>query len=237
MKLKKPYKRHVVPKYTNAFVLRYNLFMKGLINYKIGKIAILVLVAVLTGTALKAEITDFEQSTPAILADLCDSLEFTNPVFLDIRCGEWTPVLEREIRKKLLSRQVDLRELNIGLIKDNNDFLPLAMETDWGVNGEMLLQMLQLSKADLLELSMEQSVEKGEKRRLFSYARYQTPVYRFVLKQIELPGQKLVSIKEYKLDGKPEIENPGSLLAMKWYEPILASAILGSLVYMLWTLK
>ncbi len=201
------------------------------------RVTCLILIIILAGSALIAEIADIEQMTPAILTVLCDSLEFTNPVFLDIRCGEWTPVLEREIRKKLLSHQVDLRETNIGVGVLNNDNLPLAMESDWGVNGEMLLQMLKLNKADLLELSMEQSVEKGEKRKLFSYARYQTPVYRFVLKQITLPEQKLVAIKEYKLDGKPEIENPGSLLAMKWYEPILASAILGSLVYMLWTLK
>jgi len=63
------------------------------------------------------------------------------------------------------------------------------------------------------------------------------PVYHFVLKQITLPEQQLIALQEYKLNGTPEIENPGSLLAMKWYEPILASAVLGSLIYMLWTLK
>ncbi len=178
-----------------------------------------------------------EQTAAEILSALADSLVISNPVVLDIRCGEWTPVLERELRRRLLLRNADIRETNIMLVKDNNEWLPIAMESDWGVNGEMLLQMLKLEKADILEMNMEQSVETGEKRNLISYSRYRMPVYHFTLKQIELPEQRLLSLTEYKLSGNPEVENPGSLLAMKWYEPILASAILGSLVYILWTLK
>jgi hypothetical protein len=52
-----------------------------------------------------------------------------------------------------------------------------------------------------------------------------------------LPEQRLIAIKEHNLIGKAEPEYPGSLLTLKWYEPIIASAILGSLVYMLWTIK
>jgi len=175
------------------------------------------------------------QKTPEIVSGLVDSLVFTNPVIVDIRCGEWTPALERDLRQKLLALGIDLRETNIGLVKDNSDTMPF--ETEDASSGTQILKKLNLPKADLLELSLEQTIETGEKRNFFSYARYSAPVYRFELKQIALPEQKLIALREYKLIGNPEIENPGSLLAMKWYEPIIASAILGSLILMLWTLK
>jgi hypothetical protein len=178
-----------------------------------------------------------EQKVPELLAQLTDSLVIANPVILDIRCGEWTPILERELRKALLERQVDIREVSFGLLKDSQELLPLAMETDYGLDGTALLQMFKLNRADYLELTLEQSVETGEKRNLFSYSRYSRPVYRFVLKQISLPEQKLTALREYRIYGEAELENPGSLLAMKWYEPIVAGAVLGSLIYMLWTLK
>jgi hypothetical protein len=178
-----------------------------------------------------------EKSAPQVLSALIDSLELANPVLLDIRCGEWTPVLEREMRRLLLLRKVDIREISTGLLSDNANLLLPEKDTGSEMNGAMLLQSLGLVQADILELTLEQSVETGEKRNLISYSKYKMPVYKFVLKQIELPGQRLVTLKEYRLEGNPEVENPGSLLAMKWYEPVLAGAILGSLVYMLWNLK
>lgn len=201
------------------------------------KLAIVILFLAVMLFIVNIQALNKEQEVPAIVSGLVDSLVFTNPVILDIRCGEWTPAMELELRKKLLSQQVDVREISFGMIKDSNEYLPMAMESDFGVNGAMLLQMLKLPQADYLELTLVQSVETGEKRNVFSYARYSAPVYRFELKQISLPEQRLVVLRDYKLTGSPEIENPGSLIAMKWYEPIIASAILGSLVLMLWTLK
>lgn len=208
------------------------IFQKNCICFLI--IAAIILTAVGLGAT---ETVNPEQKAPEVLSALTDSLVFTKPVVIDVRCGEWTPVLERELRKYLLAKQVDVREINVMLVKDNNDWLPTAMESDFGVNGKMLLDMFNLEQADVLELSLEQSIETGEKRNLISYSRYNMPVYRFVLKQIALPEQQLLALKEHQIKGIPEIENPGSLLAMKWYEPVLASAFIGSLIYMLWTLK
>jgi len=208
------------------------VFQKNCICFLI--IAAIILIA---GGLGATETVNPEQKAPEVLSALTDSLVFTKPVVIDIRCGEWTPVLERELRKILLARNIDIREINFGLIKDGSDYLPLAMESDFGINGTMLLQMLDLKQAEYLELSLEQSIETGEKRNLISYSRYNMPVYRFVLKQIALPEQQLLALKEHQIKGIPEIENPGSLLAMKWYEPVLASAFIGSLIYMLWTLK
>jgi hypothetical protein len=196
---------------------------------------LLVLLAVIASALMYAQALNIAQKTPEIISGLVDSLVFDKPVIVDIRCGEWTPALERDLRQKLLALGIDLRETNIGLVKDNIDTSPEDTE-DTG-SGSQILKKLNLQKADLLELSLEQTIETGEKRNFFSYARYSAPVYRFELKQIALPEQKLIALREYQLTGNPEIENPGSLLAMKWYEPIIASAILGSLVLMLWTLK
>lgn len=200
-------------------------------------ILLLLIILWLAMPLCSVQLLDADRLAPLAVAELVDSLQFTHPVVLDIRCGEWTPAMERELRKMLLERKVDVREISFGLLKDSNEYLPLAMESDFGVNGDMLLKMLKLPQADYLELTLEQSVVTGEKRNFLSYSRYRMPVYTFVLKQIALPEQRLTAFSEYKLKGEPEVENPGSLLAMKWYEPILAGAILGSLVYMLWTLK
>jgi hypothetical protein len=47
----------------------------------------------------------------------------------------------------------------------------------------------------------------------------------------------LLALREYRLSGDMELENPGSIIALKWYEPIVATALIGSLLIMLWTLK
>jgi len=198
-------------------------------------VAILIIVSAVKALALNP--SEMENKSAEIATSLTDSLVLQQPVILDIRCGEWTSYLEREMSKALLARKVDLRETNIMLIKDNNDMLPIAMESDFGVNGKILLEMLKLRNADLLEVSLEQSIETGEKKTFFSYTRYNIPVYRFTLKQIALPEQKIVFIKETKESGTVEPDNPSSLLAAKWYEPVIASAILGSLIYLLWTVK
>lgn len=206
--------------------------------HKRGICLLLLMTALLLSANLGAvSAADQEQKAAEVAAALTDTLVFSSPVVLDVRCGEWTLAIERELRKILLDKNIDIREINFGLIKDGNDYLPMAMESDFGINGSMLLRMLNLQNAEYLEVNLEQSLERGEKRNLISYARYSMPVYRFVLKQIALPDQQLLSLSEFKLNGTPEVENPGSLLAMKWYEPVLASAVLGSLIYMLWTLK
>ncbi len=194
-----------------------------------------VAILFITSLWMNIQALNIEQKTPEIVSGLVDSLVFANPVILDIRCGEWTPALDREMRLKLLAIGIDLRETSIGLVDDNTD--EIVKEAGDFSTGKQLLEKLKLPKADLLEINLEQTIETGEKRNVFSYARYNTPVYRFEIRQIALPEQKLIALKEFKLTGSPEIENPGSLLAMKWYEPIIASAVLGSLILMLWTLK
>jgi hypothetical protein len=199
------------------------------------RLSLWLVIALMITLCLPLQGLDIEQNAAVVVSGLVDSLLISNPVVLDIRCGEWTPALEREMRVSLLSKGIDLREANIVLVKENADTLSTDAEDIYA--GKQLLESLNLQRADLLELSLEQTIETGEKRSFFSYARYNTPSYRFELKQIALPEQRLIAMREFKLSGNPEIENPGSLLAMKWYEPIIACAVLGSMVLMLWTLK
>jgi hypothetical protein len=202
---------------------------------KTGMLAVLLFQ--LCCSVLSAATLNTEQKAPEIISALLDTMSFQIPVVPDVRCGEWTPALERELRKVLLQKQVDVREINFGLVKDNSEIILPTTESDSIMDGSRLLQMLRLPKADYLELNLEQSTETSERCGIISYARYETPVYRFILKQIALPEQKLSALREYTVKGEPEQENPGSLLSMKWYEPLLASAILGSLIYLLWTIK
>jgi hypothetical protein len=177
------------------------------------------------------------EQLPILINALCANLVFTQPVVLDIRCGEWTSDLEIAMRQYLLSRQVDVRENGFGMAyQDTADSLQTDNADSFNEAG-LLLTRLGLAQAQLLQLNLEQSFETKEQRKLFAYSRYQIPLYRFVLKQISLPEQRLTAQNEYLLPGNPELENPGSMLAMKWYEPVVATALLCSLLIMLWTLK
>ena len=171
-------------------------------------------------------------AAPGIVSALCDSLQVSAPVFLDIKCGEWSSVLENEFRQKLLSKKADIRELDILTEKETGSLLPTEQA---GLN--QILAKLGLEQAEVLEVSLEQAFVSSEKKGIFSYVRYRTPIYIFRLKQVALPEQKLISISQNRFEGESELENTGSLLALKWYEPLVAGATLASLVYMLWTIK
>lgn len=211
--------------------------MKYRLSYDKAKIGFICALSMIILPLMALDTANRENRIREVVTVLTDSLHLENPVLLDIRCGEWTPLLESEMRRQLIARQADIRETDILWVRDYSAWLPLAMETDYGINGKMLLDMLGLENVDILELQLQQSVEMSERRNFYSYSRYNTPVYKFVLKQITLPEQQLVALQEIKLTGTPEQESPGSILAMKWYEPVIASALIGSLIYLLWTFK
>lgn len=176
--------------------------------------------------------------TAAVIAtQLCDSLSLNHPVVLDIRCGEWTPNLELAIRRALLSRQVDIREIGIDSLYGADEATQPDSSNLALSRGIQLLSALSLQRYDILEITLEQTYATGESRNLISYSHYQKPVYRFILKQITLPEQRLLTVREYSLNGEMELDNPGSILALKWYEPLVATALISALLIMLWTLK
>ncbi len=177
------------------------------------------------------------QDTAYIASQLCDSLRISKPVILDIRCGEWTPGLELELRRILLRNKTDLREIDFDKYYDINQESDGDSLDSTAYTPKAMLQSLGLPAAELLEITLEQTYETGEKRNILSYSRYQVPVYRFVLKHISMPEQRLLSMQEFCIKGSVEMENPGSILALKWYEPIVATAMIGALLIMLWTLK
>jgi len=177
---------------------------------------------------------NFDQKAPEVARALLDSLNLTAPVILDIRCREWTSTLEKEIRSQLLKRQADIREPLVAdqMAGNNPDSLAsLSLQT-----GTALLDALSLRQAVLLQVDMEQNLINKDKRRPFSYQRYRIPVYDFYLKQVLLPGQQLLNTRSYRISDPAEPEQPGSILSMKWYEPLVATAVVASLVIMLWTL-
>lgn len=186
---------------------------------------------------LPAQELNQAQKVTEIIAALTDSLNLSEPVIPDVHCGEWTPDFERELRKVLLQKGADVRESSLQLLEQNDILLPEDSLNQQIVKSDLLLARLQLQQASLLEITLEQSEETFEQRNFISYKRFKRPIYRFVLKQIELPEQKLIALREYNLSGQPEMESPGSVLAMKWYEPLVACAIVGSLIYALWTIK
>ena len=80
-----------------------------------------ILVVIFSLISVYAVAQEIDKITPEIVTNLVDSLSLTNPVILDIRCGEWSSSLDKGIRYALLAKGVDLREANIALFNENTD--------------------------------------------------------------------------------------------------------------------
>ncbi len=168
------------------------------------------------------------QEADIIAEALAQRVQTSEPIFISINAGEWTNSLNNSLSQKLLARGLDIRqrldqlpdsgELGMGLAM--SDSLDLA---SLGISGALLLQIA-------LNMKWEQQTEKT----FFAYHSERRPVYSFEMKQIRLPEQKLLDISNYDYlrDNAPETEH--SRLRLRWFEPVVASAAIASMIILLW---
>jgi hypothetical protein len=88
--------------------------------------------------------------------------------------------------------------------------------------------------ANILQIKLEQSDELMEIKKFWGYKRYQISKSRYQLQLLD-PEKKVLSFTHYDMLGQPYLLSEGYTGKMKWYDPIMIFAIIGSLVYIIWT--
>lgn len=164
------------------------------------------------------------QQISSVIADWLDP---DQAIFLEIRCGEWTSALAQSMRETLLERSFDLRELRSGQV-------PGAFEWD---TDPRFLEGFGLQSAVLVTIELNLKWQTIEHKSFFSYRSERVPVQSFIVKQVQLPGQKLLRIDNYDFVQSTDKDTALSAPRLQWFEPLVVSTALASIIFLLWTIE
>ncbi len=173
----------------------------------------------------------YASAEPEFISErIVELIDTDRPLILDIQAGDLTPRLDFLIRGLLLSKGADLRETD-----------PFAGSELAAAQGDTLLAInlapYALQNLNLVSIGMELGGTTLESKSFLSYRSERHPLYTFQVKQIRLPGYKLLKIEELSFSDQ-ELKTSGpSLSKLKWFEPVLATTALASLIYLLWTIE
>ncbi len=162
---------------------------------------------------------------------IVELIDTDTPIFLEVRAGEWSPVLTGEIERQLLQRGAEIRQVMSG------DHLPASSVADSIITPERSIDLANyaLKTASLVRVDMDLTWQTLEHRSFISYSSERKPVYEFTVRQIRLPEHRLqkVGSTQFQFSG----ERSGSIAStgIKWFEPMLVTATLASIIYLLWT--
>lgn len=182
----------------------------------------------LAWTVCLAAAETYEVADPQLIsARIVGLIDLAAPVLLDIQAGDLTSGLEFHIRQGLLERGADLREW------------PGQADAESAPEADSLpfprLDVMALQAANLVQISLEIGSAALERKNFLSYSSERYPLYTFQIRQLALPARRLTRIDSLSfLDRSHEPESV-RLSGLKWFEPVLASAVLASIVYLLWT--
>jgi hypothetical protein len=167
-----------------------------------------------------------------ISTELVKHIDLDEPIFLDIRAGEWTSLMENEIRTQLLAKDADIREQLPELHSPTSDSESVDI-----AQTKAILENYQTDTAFLYQISLDIEWRVIEHKKIFAYRIQRAPTYSFTIKKILLPENRLLALDTYKYSGNaPEALN-SSEIRLKWFDPIIASLAIGSLIYLLWTIE
>ena len=98
--------------------------------------------------------------------------------------------------------------------------------SDYGINSAILISV---------DLNLKWQVV--ERKSFLSYRSERIPVYSFITKQIQLPEYRLLSIDHYDFAPQDNIDSSISAPRLKWFEPLIASTAVASIIFLLWTIE
>ncbi len=158
---------------------------------------------------------------------LASTIALDQPIFLDIRCGEWTPALTRSLSELLLEQSADIRETRTH-----------ALDTDFSAESERIpLSDYGLERALLVQVQMNIKWHTTEHKSFFSYRSERNPVNSFVVKQVQLPQQRLIGIDNYDFVQNNAQDSVLSAPRLHWFEPLIATTAIASIIFLLWTIE
>lgn len=159
-----------------------------------------------------------------IAQNIADKIALDQPIFLDIRCGEWTPALSTHFNNLLLQRSADIREI--------------YAHTDFSADNQgIVLSDYSLEQALLVQVEMSIKWQNREHKSFFSYRSERNQVNSFTVKQVQLPEQRLIDIYTYDHLVENEQGNSLSTPRFHWFDPLIATAAIASIVFLLWTIE
>lgn len=188
----------------------------------------LIVVLILSASLARAQIS--ENKIPEIAQAIADEIITGEPIILDIRAGEWSQALATQIKRQLLEKDADIREATPK--SHSPAFSDPETELDF---EEYDLSQLHVGKALLVLVEMELRWHTIEHKTFLSYNSQRKPAYIFNIKQISLPSQRLLQINAINWELNTKETRKSSPPSTKWYEPLLVTTALASIIYLLWT--
>lgn len=161
-----------------------------------------------------------------IASAIASEIQTGQPVFLDIRCGDWTPSVTQHLTNSLLNKNIDVRtELSSDYTQtpDTQELESSIKLSDYGLSSALLVQVN-------LNIKWEDVVQ----RKFFSYNSERRPVYSFETRQILLPAMQISKISTYDFSRPNASDSQDSRLRFRWFEPLVASAAIASMIFLLW---
>jgi len=134
---------------------------------------------------------------------------------LDIRCGEWTPSLKREPKRRIAKREFDVRE-------------PHSIESFLPADETGVLVQIDLNR---------RLATSGRKKLLFIYHGAAFRISTFVVKQISLPQNRLLKLDSFEVLLNSESKPNSSAVRLRWFDPLIAISVVASIVFLLWTME
>jgi hypothetical protein len=162
-----------------------------------------------------------------IALDIASTIDLDQPLFLDLRCGEFTPDLSQSLSSLLLKRKADLRQSTAH-----------SFYTDFDPETESIsLDEYGLQQALLVQVQMNIKWVTKEHKSFFSYRTERNPVHSFEVKQIQLPGRQLIQIDSFEYLQYNSAESTLSAPGLRWFEPLIATTAIASIIFLLWTIE
>ncbi len=162
-----------------------------------------------------------------IAQDIADAIAVDQPLFLDLRCGEFSPALSRNLSQLLLEREADIRQSSAH-----------SFYTEFDPESESIsLEEYGLQQALLVQVQMNIKWITKEHKSFLSYRTERNPVHSFEVKQVQLPGRQLIDIDSFEYVQPNSAESTLSAPQLRWFEPLIATTAVASIIFLLWTIE
>jgi len=168
---------------------------------------------------------ELHQQADEIASGIRPYIDTSVPLFLDLRCGEWNQAISQALSLKLLDEGADIREIN-----DGTGFHELDVEN-------LSLRNYGIDAANLVQIEMIYKWQTVEHKSFFFYRSERKPLYSFSIKQINLPGYKLAKLDAYDYSPASSGEKLSGSARFRWFEPLIATTALASIIFLLWTME
>lgn len=192
------------------------------------KVLCLILLAAIGNAFAQGRPTEPELAK--LSASIVALIDTDKPIFLEVWAGDWSPGLSGEIQKQLLKRGDQIR------LTKSGDQLPATSLLDSIIyQKDIDLESYDLQEAVLVKVDMELQWQTIEHRSFISYSSERKPMYVFTVRQIHLPDFRLEKVGSTHFQFSAEKSSTITSTGIKWFEPMLVTATLASIIYLLWT--